>query len=46
MLFEQSADGGHEFSLIFAPFVKLLCLTWSAWVDRTSGSSFSYGKDL
>jgi len=28
MLFEQSVDGGHEFSLIFALFVKFLCLTW------------------
>ena len=45
-LFKQSVDNGHDFSLIFALFVKLLYLSWSTEVDRTSGSSFSYGKDL
>jgi|SRR4029079_3782473 len=38
MLFEQSVDGGHEFSLIFALFVKFLCLAWSAGVVTSSES--------
>lgn len=43
-IFWQSADGGHDFSLIFPLFFRFLCLTLSARVAQSPPLVFNYGN--